>query len=102
MNAGAKGEACCQGLRLDPPVREDARRRLLSVKGHVEGVLRMLEDERVYCVDVLKQLKAVEGALQKVGGVVLRSHLENHVATAQARGDGARLVDELMELLKYR
>lgn len=106
MTAGPVGEAsagvCCQGLRLDPAVREDARRRLLSVKGHVEGVLRMLEDERVYCVDVLKQLKAVEGALQKVGGVVLRSHLENHVATAQGRGDGARLVDELMELLKYR
>ncbi len=94
--------ACCHGLRLDPAVREDARRRLLSVKGHVEGVLRMLEDERVYCVDVLKQLKAVEGALQKVGGQVLRSHLENHVVTAHDRGDEARVVDELMEILKYR
>ena len=42
------------GLHLDPAAREDARRRLLSVKGHVEGILRMLEDESVYCVDVLK------------------------------------------------
>lgn len=97
MSAG-----CCQALHLDPAVREDARRRLLSVKGHVEGVLRMLEDEKVYCVDVLKQLKAVEGALQKVGGQVLRSHLTNHVVTATARGDEARMVDELMEILKYR
>lgn len=93
---------CCEGLRLDPDVRQDARRRLLSVKGHVEGVLRMLEDDRVYCVDVLKQLKALEGALGKVGGLVLRSHLHEHVVTAHARGDEGRIVAELMEILKYR
>jgi DNA-binding FrmR family transcriptional regulator len=94
--------SCCHGLKLDSSVRENSRKRLLSVRGHVEGVLRMLEDDRVYCVDVLKQLKAVEGALQKVGLQVLRSHLENHVVTAQARGDDGQVVAELMELLKYR
>lgn len=89
-------------LRLDPTVREDARRRLLSIRGHVEGVLRMLEDEQVYCVDVLKQLKAVTGALTKVGDLVLRSHLQNHVVTAHERGDTDQVVTELMEVLKYR
>ena len=95
-------KSCHHGLQLDPEVRTDAQRRLLSVKGHVEGVLRMLEDERVYCVDVLKQIKAIDGALEKVGGLVLRSHLANHVVTAQARGDEDRIVEELMEILKYR
>lgn len=89
-------------LHLDPDVRKDARRRLLSVRGHVEGVLRMLEDESIYCVDVLKQIKAIDGALAKVGDVVLRSHLRNHVVTAQQRGDVPEIVDELMEVLKYR
>ena len=77
-------------LHLDPKVREEARRRLLSAKGHLEGILRMLEDEKVYCVDVLKQLKAVEGALDRVGEMVLRAHLKDHVATAHERGDGRR------------
>jgi len=90
------------GLHLDPAVRSDAKRRLISIRGHVEGVLRMLDDESVYCVDVLKQLKAVEGALDRVGALVLKSHLTHHVATAAVRGDEARMVDELMELLKYR
>jgi DNA-binding FrmR family transcriptional regulator len=63
-------------LHLDPKVREEAKRRLLSAKGHLEGVLRMLEDEGVYCVDVLKQLKAVQGALDRVGEMVLRAHPE--------------------------
>ena len=94
--------AQCHGLQLDPQTREDARRRLLSIKGHVEGILRMLEDETVYCVDALKQIKAVNGALDKVGGIVLRSHLQDHVVTAHERGDTHQIVDELMEVLKYR
>jgi DNA-binding FrmR family transcriptional regulator len=90
------------GLRLDPATREDARRRLLSIKGHVEGILRMLEDDTVYCVDALKQIKAVNGALDKVGALVLRSHLHDHVVTAHERGDTNEIVEELMEVLKYR
>ena len=75
-------QGCCGGgLRLDPAVREDARRRLLSVRGHVE---------------------AVHGALDKVGAMVLRSHLLRHVVTAVERGDEDRIVSELLELLKYR
>ena len=96
------GDCCGQGLRLEAGVREDARRRLLSVRGHVEGILRMLEDDRVYCVDVLKQVKAVDGALAKVGALVLQSHLKHHVVTAHERGDEDRIVAELMEILKYR
>jgi DNA-binding FrmR family transcriptional regulator len=99
----ATEDNCCSGgLRLDPEVREDARRRLLSVRGHVEGVLRMLEDDKAYCVDVLKQLKAVTGALDKVGAMVLQSHLKCHVVTAHERGDQDRIVQELLEILKYR
>ena len=96
------GSCCGDGLRLDPSVRDNARRRLLSVKGHVEGILRMLEDEKVYCGDVLKQIKAVDGALDKIGNLVLQSHLRHHVVTAHERGDEDRILEELMEILKYR
>lgn len=89
-------------LHLDPRVREEAKRRLLSVRGHVEALLRMLEDKSVYCVDVLKQIKAVQGALDRVGGMVLKAHLKDHVATAHERGDVEEIVEELMEALKYR
>ena len=91
-----------QCLRLDEGVRRDARQRLLSAKGHVEGILRMLEDPSVYCVDVLKQIKAVEGSLEKIGDLVLRSHIRNHVVTAAERGDAEPIVEELMAVLKYR
>lgn len=89
-------------LSLDPAVRDTARQRLASIRGHIEGIVRMLEREDVYCVDVLRQLKAVDGALEKVGDTVLRSHLHHHVTSARERGDADLIVDELMEIMKYR
>ena len=61
--------------------------------------MRMLDDPDVYCVDVLKQVKAVQGALSKVSDKVLRSHIRDHVATAAQRGDTEHIVEELMEAL---
>ena len=94
--------AAGHGLHLDAGASENARRRLLSIRGHVEGILRMLEDDSIYCVDILKQIKAVNGALDKVGDLVLKSHLKDHVVTAHERGDVGDIVEELMEVLKYR
>jgi CsoR family transcriptional regulator, copper-sensing transcriptional repressor len=91
-----------ESLHLALDTRENARQRLRSIRGHVEGLLRMLDDESTYCVDILKQVKAVNGALDKVADVVLRSHLQDHVVTAAARGDTGLIVEELMEVLKYR
>jgi CsoR family transcriptional regulator, copper-sensing transcriptional repressor len=96
---GEHGDAC---LHLDPETRANAALRLKSVRGHVEGVQRMLEDEGVYCVDVLKQVSAIQGALRKISDSVLRAHMRDHVATAAIRGDTEWLVEELMEALKYR
>ena len=93
---------CAHGLKLDADARKEAHRRLLSIRGHVEGIMKMLEDDSTYCVDALKQIKAVNGALDKVGGIVLQSHLKDHVVTAAERGDADTIVQELMEVLKYR
>lgn len=95
----ATPETC---LHLDPEVRQDAVRRLRSAKGHLEGILRMLDDGSVYCVDVLKQVKAVQGALSKVSEGVLRAHIRDHVATAALRGDSEAIVGELMDAHKYQ
>lgn len=83
-------------------MRRDASLRLRSARGHLDGIVRMLEDPAVYCVDVLKQVKAVQGALSRVSENVLRSHIRDHVMTASSRGDVNSMVDELMEALKYR
>ena len=82
--------------------RKRATRRIAIAKGHLESIARMLDDPHAYCVDVLVQLKAVQGALDGVGNVVLRGHLEVHVATAATRGDTSEIVDELMDAIRLR
>ena len=92
---------CCDALAIDPAIRRDALARLRSIRGHVEGIVRMLERDDVYCVDALKQIKAVQGGLAKTSDTILRGHLKHHVVTAHERGDDDAIVAELMDVLKY-
>ena len=98
-----EGEAChtSQHLCMPEDSRQRAARRLAIARGHLESIRRSLEDPDVYCVDVLRQIKALQGALDGAASVVLRGHLEAHVATAATRGDAQDMVDELMDVLKY-
>ena len=74
--------------------------RLKTAKGHLEGVLRMVE-RQAYCPDVMKQLAAVQGMLEGTSREVLRHHLETCVARAMQEGRVEEIVDELMATLKY-
>lgn len=104
MNDATKRKQHMDGGRLCMPetAREVVTRRLAIAKGHLESILQALQKHDVYCVDVLKQIKAVEGALQKAGQITLESHLHAHVATAAERGDTEKIVAELMDALRYR
>ena len=92
------------GGRLCMPeaARKVVVRRLAIARGHLESILRALEKHDTYCVDVLRQIKAVQGALEKAGQITLESHLRAHVATAAERGDTETIVEELMDALRYR
>ncbi len=49
---------------------EDTSRRLKSIEGHVRGIERMV-DEDAYCIDVIRQIQAVQAALDKVSSIIL-------------------------------
>ncbi len=98
---GGSGEASLPHLCMPEDARKRAKRRLAIARGHVESIARMLDNPDVYCVDVLRQIKAVQGALSGAGEVVLRGHLEAHVATAHERGNAVEIIEELMEVFKY-
>ena len=74
--------------------------RVRTARGHLDGVLRMMESG-AYCPDVMKQLAAVGGLLDGTTRLVLRMHLETCVADRVRTGDHDRLIDQLMEALKY-
>lgn len=80
--------------------KREALLRLKTVRGHVDGVIGMVEDE-VYCPDIMKQVAALQASLEKVNRVLLRNHLETCVSEAIRTGRGQEKIAELMEALPY-
>ena len=80
--------------------RTSVLNRLRSARGHLDGVLRMVEEDE-YCPDVMKQLSAIQGQLEGASRLVLRNHLETCVAAAMSAGRTDEIVDELMEALRF-
>ena len=58
--------------------KEKIRNRLRRIEGQVRGLQRMV-DEEAYCVDVLTQIGSVVSALEKVGTILLKDHVEHCV-----------------------
>ncbi|GAC1395989.1 MAG: copper-sensing transcriptional repressor CsoR [Chloroflexota bacterium] len=83
-----------------PRYKKEAALRLKVAAGHLGGVRRMVDDE-AYCVDLMKQLSAVQSSLEKVQQIFLRNHLSTCVSTAIKDGMGEEIIDELMGALKY-
>lgn len=78
----------------------DAVKRLKNVEGHVSGVRRMLEED-AYCIDVIRQIQAVQAALNKVSKNILEEHM-NHCVISAIRGEDAdereRVLQEIAEV----
>ena len=80
--------------------KKSALNRLKTVRGHLDSVIAMVDDER-YCPDVMKQVSALQGSLEGVNRVLLQNHLETCVQHAVHEGRTLEIVDELMETMKY-
>ncbi|HEU4361157.1 MAG TPA: metal-sensitive transcriptional regulator [Mycobacterium sp.] len=77
-----------------------ALNRLKTVRGHLDGIIRMLESD-AYCVDVMKQISAVQSALERANRVVLHNHLETCFSAAVLDGRGQKAIDELIDAVKF-
>jgi CsoR family transcriptional regulator, copper-sensing transcriptional repressor len=74
--------------------------RLKRIEGQVRGVRRMV-DEEVYCVDVLTQIASVVSALEKVGTILLKDHVEHCVRESIEMGVGAEeKIEELTDAVE--
>ncbi len=89
------------------PDRENADKvltRLKSVEGHVRGVQEMVE-KGAYCIDVIRQTKAVQAALDRVNVLLLEGHLQHCVSRAirsEDRSERERVIRELLDLFEAR
>lgn len=75
----------------------DTIRRLKTAEGHLRGIQRMLADD-VYCIDVLRQIQAVQASLNKVSTLILEQHLNSCLITAVRGEDPAERERVLKEI----
>lgn len=62
------------------------KQRLSRIAGQVNGVSRMIEEER-YCIDILHQIAAIKAGLSKVEDAILSDHASSCVEAAIKSGD---------------
>jgi DNA-binding FrmR family transcriptional regulator len=75
----------------------DALMRLKTAEGHLRGVERMVEGG-AYCIDVIRQIQAVQAALNKVTSQILEEHLNSCLITAVRGEDPAERERVLREI----
>ena len=83
---------------------DDQKKQLLSrlrrIEGQAGGLARMVEADK-YCVDILQQMAAVQGALAQASKMLVRSHLETCVVDAfksRKVEERERVIAELVDL----
>jgi DNA-binding FrmR family transcriptional regulator len=85
---------------IDTTTKAKAIGRLRRIEGQVQGLQRMIAGE-AYCVDILLQVAAVQGALEQVEKLLLGRHIESCVSDAFRSGskhDRQRKIDELLDV----
>jgi len=61
--------------------KDQLQTRLRRIRGQVEGIERMVEEDR-YCIDVLTQISAAQAALDRVALGLLDDHTKHCVIEA--------------------
>jgi DNA-binding FrmR family transcriptional regulator len=82
---------------MDDQTKKAVSQRLASAAGHIKGIERMVQEDK-YCIDVIRQIQAVQAALNKVSSLMLDKHLHTCVTTAvqgQDLGERERVLQEI-------
>ncbi len=82
----------------DPESLKRIINRLSRIEGHIRGVKSMIIESRS-CPDILIQIAAVRGALDKVARIILDEHLTECIVRASKDGNIEAEIEELKSAL---
>ena len=85
---------------LAAPRRAEVIKRLKTARGHLDGVLGMIEDD-ASCIDLLMQLSAIRAALNGVSRLIVQHHLDHCFMKLIRSGDEKSAVAELQSTLAF-
>jgi len=73
--------------------------RLKIAKGHLEKVIKMVENDE-YCIDILSQSLAVQNAIKETDALILKNHLESCVVEDIKKGKTDETIAEILKVFK--
>ena len=79
--------------------RKKALQSLKTAKGQIDGIIKMIEEER-YCMDISNQIVAAQALLKRSNLLILKQHLNHCVKQAVLDGDSDQKIDEIMMILE--
>lgn len=79
-------------------VKVKAGKRLNIIKGQLEGLQKMIENDE-YCIDLLNQSLAIQNSLKSLDSVLFERHLKTHVVH-QFKNEEKKATVELVDLFK--
>jgi DNA-binding FrmR family transcriptional regulator len=80
--------------------KQDNLSRLKTVEGHIRGVQRMVNEDS-YCIDIIRQIHAIQSALNKISISILDNHLNSCLISAvkgEDQGEQDRVLQEIVEV----
>ncbi|NLL42461.1 MAG: metal-sensing transcriptional repressor [Firmicutes bacterium] len=78
--------------------REKIRRLLKTARGQIDGLMRMVDEDR-YCVDISNQILATQAILRNVNNQILQDHLNHCVREAMVTDDATEKISEIMSIV---
>ena len=66
---------------MDETTKKAITQRLASAAGHIKGIERMTQED-TYCIDLIRQIQAVQAALHKVNAIILDNHMRTCMTEA--------------------
>ena len=78
--------------------KKKAIRALKTARGQIDGIIKMIEDER-YCIDISNQILASSAVLKRANLLILKQHMNHCVLEAAEHGKGSEKIDEVIGIL---
>ncbi|MBE6050513.1 MAG: metal-sensing transcriptional repressor [Clostridium sp.] len=79
--------------------RKKALQSLKTARGQIDGIIKMIEDER-YCVDISNQIMAAQALLKKSNLIILKNHMHSCVKDACEAGNADEKIEEVISILE--
>jgi CsoR family transcriptional regulator, copper-sensing transcriptional repressor len=84
---------------MDDETKHRALARLRRIEGQIQGVRRMVEEGK-YCMDIMLQISAIQGALEQASKLLMAQHIETCVLDSVKAGSDRERTRKIAEVIE--